>query len=106
MVLKISQLSQLKNKAKNDLNTLVGVNQMQYLKGFESAIDNVYLEANRYRDIDGYISDECCNKLLAFIDYLELVLGEYEDLHFIKGQIAAYVLCKKEIEKSIAQVVK
>jgi len=102
----ISKINQLRNKAKDDLNTLVGINQMQYLRGFEFAIENVYLESNRSRDIDGFVSQEICDKLLIFISENVNILANHQSSNSINGQIAAYTLCKEEIEKSLAQVLK
>jgi hypothetical protein len=104
MVLQIAQINMLRNRAKDELNTLVGINQMQYLKGFESAVENVYLEANRSRDIDGFVSDECCKRLLNFIEDISNILESPHTIHFIKGQLAAYSLCKSTIEQCLTVV--
>ena len=102
----ISSISQLRNQAKNDLNTIVGIDQMQYLRGFESAVENVYLEANRYRDIEGNILDSACDKLLIFVKQLINIATNNQNIYFFKGQLSALLLCEDIIEKSLTQVIK
>jgi hypothetical protein len=97
----IATINQLRNQAKNDLNTIVGIDQMQYLQGFESAVENNYLEANRYRDIDGNISVEACSILLTFISKLLDIATQNQNIYFFKGQAKALVLTKEVIEKSL-----
>jgi hypothetical protein len=102
----ISTINQIRNQAKNDLNTIVGIDQMQYLQGFESAIENVYLESNRYRDIDGNISEESCIILLRFIVKLVDIANQNQNIYFFKGQLKALSLTKELIEQSLSHVVR
>jgi hypothetical protein len=102
----ISIINQLRNQAKVDLNTIVGIDQMQYLQGFESAIENIYLESNRYRDIDGNISEEACIVLLRFIMKLVDIVIPNQNIYFFKGQLKALLLTKEVIENSLVEVLK
>jgi hypothetical protein len=101
----IFTINQLRNQAKNDLNTIVGIDQMQYLQGVESAIETIDVESNRYRDIDVNIADEAINILFIFISKLLDIAIQNQNIYFFKGQLKALLLTKEVIEKSLPPVV-
>jgi hypothetical protein len=97
----ISKISLLRNQSRNKLNTLSSVDQMQYILGFESTVENVYLEANKYRDIDANISISFCSLLCQFCSDNQERLESNSSFSFIKGCYDAYQLCKDEVNNCI-----
>lgn len=97
----ISKIRMLKSKSKENLNTLVGVSQMQYSTGFESAIENVYLESNRFINIDGQVSSDGCVKLCEFCSKNQEKIELSQAYPFSQGMYEAYQLCKDTINAEI-----
>lgn len=101
----ISEISKLRNKAKENLNTLVGISQMQYVIGFESAVENVYLECSKLANIDREITQEYQARVLTFCEKLASDINQTSTLSFDMGRLEAYKMCRDVLSKSMVKSV-
>lgn len=91
----------IKNKAKENLNTLVGISQMQYVTGFEAAIENIYCEANRYGNIEGIISIDGLTRLCEFCSDNQTAISSTQKFSFLQGAFEAYQICKDTLNAEV-----
>lgn len=97
----IAKIRMIKSKAKENLNTLVGISQMQYTVGFESAIENVFCEANRYGDIEGIISLDGLARLCEFCSDNQAAVSHTQKFSHLQGAFEAYQICKDTLNAEI-----
>lgn len=97
----IADILEIKKTSISNLNTLVGIDQMQHVLGFDAAVDVVFLEASKYRDAEGYITTDNCIILCQFCSDNQEWLDCRGKNQFYQGMYDAYQLCKDLVNTAI-----